>query len=141
MLKESAMKIEKGFPSFAFHLKDIHKYITDPGVHFVGRKRVKNKLLSALKHSRGDGGAFLVGGYRGVGKTCLVEGVVKELQQSEQEERKNSANAPYFSSEFKIDLGIDNDISTKEILYDVSEALHRRFSYCLMFFRFSFYTA
>ena len=113
------MKTDENTPTFIIPLEKIDPYLNDPEEIFIGRSRVGNKIFSALKHScgsSGGGGCFLVGGYRGAGKTVLVKRQIAKLQESK--DRKS-----YQIEEINIDLGVDNEINTREILCDIAESL------------------
>ena len=48
---------------------------------FVGRKELASRLRNILCNSQTKSGAYLVTGYRGVGKTSLVNRVLKEISE------------------------------------------------------------
>lgn len=122
---------------------------------FVGRDRFKSKLkqsiLNALSQKK-SGGSFLVGGYRGVGKTHLVNTVVDEVVQVgrlkaiyqslyrklkfclkwlsvfKRDEKEFSLNKHRGTKNIHIslDIGVDSDLSTRDILCDLVEILYSR---------------
>lgn len=53
----------------------------------IGRKKVKNKLLTILQNSKTKAGAYLVTGYRGMGKTSLVREIIAGLKDDNREQR------------------------------------------------------
>ena len=105
--------------TYIFPLPNIRRFLEDPSKNFVGRKVVKNNIISALKNSLKEGGSILIGGYRGVGKTTLVKKQIERLHAQEYEERS--------ILDCKIDLGINADLSTREILCDISEEFSKAF--------------
>ncbi len=106
------------------HLKDNLNYLLLPVSEskknhkneFIGRVRFKNKLAESLNSAlRNGGGSFLIGGYRGVGKTKLVEEVVKQ---------RNFGLCK--TQIIRLDLGVDSELSTRDILCDLTESLYAR---------------
>ncbi|WP_340203495.1 ATP-binding protein [Ascidiimonas sp. W6] len=60
---------------------------------FIGRRKAKNKVIEILRSSKTQSGAYLVAGYRGMGKTSLVRRAISqfnrnELKNSEEEKGK-----------------------------------------------------
>jgi len=47
----------------------------------IGRKKVKQKLKTILRNSKTKAGAYLVTGYRGMGKTSLVREIIADLKE------------------------------------------------------------
>jgi len=47
---------------------------------YVGRKQIRNKLEAILSNSETKSGAYLITGFRGMGKTSLVRKVINELK-------------------------------------------------------------
>lgn len=82
---------------------------------FVGRKRVKKRLYDALScaSKMGSGGSFLIGGYRGVGKTALANKTIEEFTKA----NKNKIEL----LRTDIDLGINDSISANAILCEIAE--------------------
>ena len=54
---------------------------------FLGRKKAKEHLKMLLRHSKSRSGAYLVAGFRGMGKTSLVHEVLEELKKECGKER------------------------------------------------------
>jgi len=50
--------------------------------HFVGRKKILEKLKSLIKDSENKTGVYLVTGNRGVGKTSFVDKVIKATERT-----------------------------------------------------------
>ncbi|WP_018275167.1 ATP-binding protein [Teredinibacter turnerae] len=82
---------------------------------FVGRKRVKKRLYDALScaSKMGSGGSFLIGGYRGVGKTALANKTIEEFT------KFNKNKIELLRTD--IDLGINDSISANAILCEIAE--------------------
>ncbi|MCC7467349.1 MAG: ATP-binding protein [Saprospiraceae bacterium] len=78
-------------PAHSFSkIKDIWLEVANPGfVHrhlgeekadfFLGRKKAKERLKTLLTRSQSPSGAYLVTGFRGMGKTSLVHEVIREI--------------------------------------------------------------
>jgi len=47
---------------------------------FIGREKIINKMVSLLKDTHQGSGSYLVSGYRGVGKTSVVEQAIEEYK-------------------------------------------------------------
>ncbi|MBK6996373.1 MAG: ATP-binding protein [Lewinellaceae bacterium] len=56
-----------------------HSHLEGKEGFFLGRRKAKEHLKMLLRHSKSQSGAYLVTGYRGMGKTSLVHSVLKEL--------------------------------------------------------------
>jgi len=125
------MNTDHETPTFIIPLENINNYLRNPEDIFVGRSRVGNKIYTALKNARGNGGCFLIGGYRGAGKTLLVKRQIEALQAKE-----NDRN--YRTEEINIDLGVDNEIKTREILCDISESLFDKINRLISHIRYTF---
>ncbi|NVK58269.1 MAG: ATP-binding protein [Alteromonadaceae bacterium] len=98
--------------------------------YLYGRERFKTKLRSTLTEAViNNGGCFLVGGYRGVGKTYLVDKVIHQLTTKSKVTKSNENKNPLAGislETIKIDLGVDSELSTRDILCDLTESLHAR---------------
>lgn len=78
---------------------------------FIGREKMRERLKSILLNTeRGSGGAYLVTGYRGMGKTSLVEYVVDEINKGEKK-----GNEPDVFIKIHISLSQD-DIRDLDVL-------------------------
>ena len=55
---------------------------------FVGRERIMEKLFNWLSDKKKESGSYLVTGFRGMGKTILVERVVNKLTRDVDEKRE-----------------------------------------------------
>ncbi|MBO1255464.1 ATP-binding protein [Alteromonas sp. 5E99-2] len=89
---------------------------------FLGRVRFREKLKATItqtlnsKDSRGA--CYLVGGYRGVGKTRLIDTVLDDLLKNPGESKVKGLN------KIKIDLGVDSNLSSRDILHDIAESIY-----------------
>jgi AAA ATPase domain len=71
--------------------------------YFVGRGRMRDRLRSILLNAHfGAGGAYLITGYRGMGKTSLVEFVINEINR----DKKGDADPDKF---IKIHISLSQD--------------------------------
>jgi len=57
--------------------------ISNPDKRFIGRREVKKKLKNLLTRSDTHSGTYLVTGFRGMGKTSLVNQVISEIKSTE----------------------------------------------------------
>ena len=99
---DSNAKLKSNFQSFIFPIYEDSKFPTKPEEVFVGRSSLKINLLGALKQSENTGGCFLVGGYRGVGKSLLVKEVVKQYEDESRKQNSNVVNIPINISDAKV---------------------------------------
>lgn len=76
------------FPKYIFPLKNSKNYLKDPKSNFVGRKEIAKKIYLSIKGAYGRGGSFLIGGYRGVGKTLLVDKIIDLLEKDNYSKHK-----------------------------------------------------
>lgn len=74
---------------------------------FFGRAREKARLLDRLIQGKGQGGSFLVAGYRGVGKTRFVTEVLRNYR------NKGSFFSKRNFIEVRVNLGNDGDLNSK----------------------------
>lgn len=72
--------LANNFQSFIFPIHGDSDFPQKPNSLFIGRSSLKINLLGALKQSEKTGGCFLVGGYRGVGKSLLVSEVMDDYR-------------------------------------------------------------
>ena len=110
------MDIPKILPTIIIPIKKFYKFPGNDDCLFVGREKLKARMFDSFQSALSTGGSFLVGGYRGVGKTLLVDRIIKELKEK---------NKQYEIQEIKIDLGIDEDILQKHILSDIAESTNK----------------
>ncbi|WP_046006833.1 ATP-binding protein [Pseudoalteromonas rubra] len=68
------------FPSFLFPIHEDSEFPKTISRFFVGRSSLRIDLLGALEQSEELGACYLVGGYRGVGKSQLVEKVLADYK-------------------------------------------------------------
>ena len=65
-------------PNFSYFHSPSGRYRDNPKI--VGRERVRKKLYGILTNSETKSGAYIITGFRGMGKTSLFNQVVNELQ-------------------------------------------------------------
>ncbi|MBF0605923.1 MAG: ATP-binding protein [Candidatus Magnetobacterium sp. LHC-1] len=56
-----------------------HSEVDNIDSRFIGRKRLIERLRNVLTNDKSKSGAYLVTGFRGMGKTSLVSKVINEL--------------------------------------------------------------
>ena len=106
---------------------------------FIGRKSIIDKLRSWLEdndpdndkedhedwtkpYSRKYSGAYLITGFRGMGKSAFVHKTIREIKEKAQEDKKNSC---YY---VPISINVGNDLLTsKELLYIICKLLSTKF--------------
>lgn len=65
---------------------------TKPDNRFIGRNKVLNRLKNILENSDTRSGAYLVTGFRGMGKTSLVRKAIREIIDANDEKKKHGDN-------------------------------------------------
>lgn len=58
---------------------------------FIGREKIKEKLTTILKNSETYSGTYLITGFRGMGKTSLVNNVLNEVQGEQRSVRRTNS--------------------------------------------------
>ncbi len=102
---------------------------------FRGRKKIENKLFDILTKSKSKSGAYLITGYRGVGKTSLVNKVLSRLVYNNDSwfnkvlsrlklRRIQKIKAPQI---LRINLGHD-ELKEKDILNLIAKSLLEKYS-------------
>ena len=89
---------------------------------FVGREKLLAKLIKSISNSLSTGTCILIGGYRGVGKTRLVQEAIDKVANIK----------PYSNSQYRhpkpvnifLDLGVDSDLTIRDILCDLTENIY-----------------
>lgn len=89
-LQENSAKIKDVWlelPKYKF----FHSPVADdkPDRRFIGRKKIQKKIKTILENSETRSGAYLITGFRGMGKTSLIRKVVGDLNR-EFNQNKNS---------------------------------------------------
>lgn len=98
--------------TYIFPLSKGKELLSSPELLFLGRGKLQENLSDSLKATKHTRLSVLIGGYRGVGKTQLVENCIKECETSERDTKILTC---------KINLGIDQKISTFTVLSDLAE--------------------
>ncbi|MFN0176155.1 MAG: hypothetical protein ACKVU0_16025 [Saprospiraceae bacterium] len=97
-----------------------HSHLEGKEGFFLGRRKAKEHLKMLLRHSKSQSGAYLITGYRGMGKTSLVHSVLKELN-----EKKNKKKRPF--EKISISLSQD-DIRDMDVLRLIARQLASKWS-------------
>lgn len=80
-LSDYGSKINKIFIELHnFHFFHRPSEVDELDTRFVGRKKIVEKLKTLLTQNKSNSGAYLVTGYRGMGKTSLVNKVLTEIK-------------------------------------------------------------
>jgi hypothetical protein len=74
ILNSKVKKVRIELPFFSFS----HSSSGDSLQPFLGRERIREKLIKIVEDSPDESGVYLIAGNRGVGKTSLVSEVIKE---------------------------------------------------------------
>lgn len=83
-------------------------YSSDPGkedTRFIGRKKLLNHLRMILENSKTKSGAYLITGFRGMGKTSLVRKVIKDVNESKAIEKGD----PKYKGLMPIEISLAQD--------------------------------
>lgn len=95
----------KRLSRFSANIKDVYIELTDyefvhspfseelPTARFIGRENIKNRIRAILQNSASQSGAYLVTGFRGMGKTSLIRQVISEFRQDQLEKRASNEDA------------------------------------------------
>jgi len=100
VLNSKIKKIRIELPHYSFS----HSSSGDSPHAFIGRERIREKLKKVLEDSPDEPGVYLIAGNRGVGKTSLVNEVIKET--SLQSKTKFTENLRYLILLFFVVTGI-----------------------------------
>ena len=68
----------KGYEFFHSPYSHLNRQTDERDGRFIGRETVRNKIKMVLKNSKTQAGAYLVAGFRGMGKTSVVRMAVDE---------------------------------------------------------------
>lgn len=83
---------------------------------FIGRDNLVNQLGKLLSNTERKRGSYLIAGYRGSGKTCLINRVINKYKEG----RKKVIFA-------KINLGHDGVLDTRHVLFNIISVLNHEF--------------
>ena len=83
---------------------------------FIGRDSLIEQLIKLLENTTPKRGSYLVAGYRGAGKTCLINRVINIYKK----DKKNVVIA-------KINLGHDAVLDTRHVLFNIISVLNQEF--------------
>jgi|GEM_PF-6699196 len=90
---------------------------------FRGRNGIEYKLKNILNSTKTKSGAYLVTGYRGVGKTSLVNKVLNNLVYKKSNSKKKKSNSPVV---IRINLGHD-ELKEKDLLKLIAKSLFENY--------------
>ncbi len=91
---------------------------------FVGRSQLISSLNNLLKKTRGKRGTYLIAGYRGSGKTSLINYVINKYN-NPNEEKKNKKQGDENREAIKVilNLGNDNNLTPIKLFYSIANIL------------------
>jgi len=110
------------FPGYLIQLKNTEEFLNDSGNNFIGREVIRKNLFISLRKSLESRGSFLIGGFRGVGKSLLVQKTLDDLRG-----KLVSTDSQIGIMQANINLGEAAEISTRDILTDISELLANKY--------------
>lgn len=84
---------------------------------FVGRKNITEKLVDLLQSTR-QSGSYLIAGYRGSGKTSMVDKALELVAKKNEKEKKNIN-----IYEVRINLGDNSQLTPLNIYYSIANIL------------------
>lgn len=97
---------------------------------FIGRDSIIDKLSAWLKDSDDTkySGAYLITGYRGMGKSSFVHKAVKKLQEEQKKEIHGINWKPNNAKYVTVTVNVGNELlSTKELLGMICKVAYKRF--------------
>ena len=68
--------------------KFFHSPYFEGDERFIGRDKVKNRIITILKNTNSKSGAYLVTGFRGMGKTSVLREAIEDYNDEIEEERR-----------------------------------------------------
>ncbi len=92
----------------------------DKSSKFIGREQELLKFIDVLEETKNGGGAFLVSGYRGAGKTRFVNRALLNYIKPKNKKKKTNV------IDVKINLGNDTRLDSKTILSDMATLLREK---------------
>lgn len=98
---------------------------------FVGRSQLISSLNNLLKKTRGKRGTYLIAGYRGSGKTSLINYVINNYNKNENNPNKEEKNKKQDDEKIEnrgaikvvLNLGNDNNLTPIKLFYSVANIL------------------
>lgn len=108
-------------PHFKIKLKNYQLRRND-GKYFIGRSEERHKLLDILKSNWNKGGAYLVAGYRGVGKTEFVRTTLDKYENNIKHDNKAKKIL-----RVNISLGNEKRLDSMLVLNDVVSLMLEEF--------------
>ncbi len=137
-LSESTPEWAEGLkePEFKIKLKNYRfkKDKEEKGEFFVGRDKEKRKLKNILESSwsSNSGGAYLVTGYRGVGKTEFVKEVLDAYENTVEGNEANKANETKKAKkvlQVHVNLGNEKRLDSTLVLNDIVSLMLEEFKW------------
>ncbi|NKC02086.1 MAG: hypothetical protein GKR90_26805 [Pseudomonadales bacterium] len=107
------MNDKSKFPRFIYPIEEGERLASKPDALFIGRRNLLINLVKAIENSRQKRGSFLIAGYRGVGKTALVDNALWQVAQ----------NNDNHLIRCQVNLGIEASLSNRDVLSDMTESL------------------
>ncbi len=91
---------------------------------FVGRDMIMKQLYELLIHTNKDRGSYLVAGYRGSGKTSLINRVINRYESYVKDKKRKKLIIA------KINLGHDEILDARHVLFNIVSVLKHEFNNC-----------
>ncbi len=91
---------------------------------FVGRSQLRDSLGNLLTKTSGKRGTYLIAGYRGSGKTTLINYVINKYNKEkikEQKDNKNTDKSPVIK--VLLNLGNDSNLTPIRLFYSIANIL------------------
>lgn len=94
-------------------------------VNFIGREKLHKRIYDVLANSNSKSGAYLVTGFRGMGKTSLVRKVISKYKYDVERECENLTNK---NKVIDIELNLaQDDLKDIELLKQLAQKIHTTF--------------
>lgn len=91
---------------------------------FIGRKEILKRLVNLLKETQNSRGCYLISGYRGVGKTSVVEHAINKYSREPNKKVSLFYSKPKHTIKIPVNLGECKRISPQELYYTISNILY-----------------
>ncbi len=100
---------------------------------FIGRDEIFEQLCELLLHTKNNRGSYLIAGYRGSGKTSLINQVLiryKSKLETDKKDKKNKKDKKKKVIIAKINLGHDEILDARHVLFNITSVLKHEFNHC-----------
>lgn len=124
--------------NYSFPAKNARLLFSDKDEFFIGRTDIKTKIVNHLRSTKHGRGCYLVGGYRGVGKTSTIRKSLNKYGEEDQSFFKVLSPGNHLVSIF-INLGDGSVTSKRDILIELAVHLEAYLIKNIFGYRF-FYT-